>query len=57
MTDYHPLYDHIVEQLLDADMREFLPDREFRRQAFQVYLDQDDERQTDVIEMPEEGLA
>jgi hypothetical protein len=55
--NYHPLYDHIVEQLLDADMREFLPERDSRRQAFQVYLDQDDERQTDVIEMPEEGLA
>lgn len=57
MSDYHPLYDHIVERLLDKDMREFLPDRDQRKQAFQVYLDQDDERQTDVIEMPEEGLS
>lgn len=57
MSDYHPLYDHIVEQLLDSDQRDFLPDHDSRKQAMQVYLDQDDERQTDVIEMPEEGLA
>ena len=56
MSDFHPFYHQAVQRLLEHDKRDVLPSHSERLASLDMYMQQDDEFQTDVIEMPDEGL-
>ena len=48
MSSLHPLYYKILEDLINQDNRDFLPERSQRLATAQRYLEEDTEEQTDT---------
>lgn len=50
MSIIQPIYDQILEVLLDQDDRDFMPNRQARRAALRLLLESEDERNMQAMD-------
>ncbi|CAM2067618.1 hypothetical protein SCOR_19705 [Sulfidibacter corallicola] len=55
MSDVHPLYPKILDQMVALDQRDFLPPKEERLEPWQRFLTEDDVN-TSIINLQERHL-